>query len=1036
MAPPGAPDVVILRRLQQDPTVKRDWPNLSMKTIWMLHRDWPQFVPEPGVSTLDNNGDGLDFHLERIAKVWAANGDISNLVNESYQGEPVESDGNVDLRQYHSRFFQSDLLTCSGFLEVLGEAGLFLRRIILNAPSHWGNTDIAEEFNHYLDYVAAIASKGNVNNLESEKERLRLDADQVEQIRLKYPYESGSLAFIERKNRLLERLFATISHTEAGANLYDVLCKVDDRQRILADDPGWKRGVPDGKVLRRMALADGYDRDKREFTKPVPDARIEPEDLIKIMAGNPAYAKVLDKFLANRCPYNGQEKAEQILHTFGSKIGQWSVRDIAKVMQRSDLDFSETRVRHLLSGYPEIFGLQDEDRFPLENKFLLARKVANIMEHMFEGATLDDVAKLINTFDPVFANEVGGVTAADIHLIQQAYDFVPSWQVNGANPVERSASRSSLTSFIQSVARDIGQKAADHLLTQVFSSLSKNVNSKRIPLELQITIDTNYQKAALAFVDTLFPEMKVLSPEQQVQLKGKIEEVSSFDHETLKAVFTESGLPHMSLGRAGQIATALVRAKRLDFSGLRASVETAPLAHSHEGEIAMLRLDSLSRGYEALLTRLERDIMRDEDLRASLKRSSLVTLRSEMVQKVVAKYHHQQPLKNCNVMMVQHMLGQAYSQISGYQQLGMDCCKCIFVGIPYHKNPEVEEAVAQSFGVDVRVPPRDMHEMCKAIERGVDDAVAMHRKNGLPILIVCDGPQARDYFEMAYPELAEAGVARFTEQTSYGDRPEHRAKSSMRVVSYALLEPKEEEAKFVGQAVARAVNGVLSQLGTGGEKKPILILGAGDIGLSTADAFAGDGGEMYIYDNKWSPEAEAYAKSHGYTILKDRANIAKGKFMLVGCAGDLTIDMEEILSSDSNAIYVSASSKLVEINMEALRKLSIDDEGRVRRFLVAEVNNQQTWAYWLTDGTLRIVVADGLPANFNDVNSVPPEFIDLTMAMSLASAVQAVNGTEIVFESLNATDTNELNDMFNGMLNNLCHDAREAAAASSDINGS
>lgn len=78
-----------------------------------------------------------------------------------------------------------------------------------------------------------------------------------------------------------------------------------------------------------------------------------------------------------------------------------------------------------------------------------------------------------------------------------------------------------------------------------------------------------------------------------------------------------------------------------------------------------------------------------------------------------------------------------------------------------------------------------------------------------------------------------------------------------------------------------------------------------------------------------------------------------------------------------------------------------------------------TWHYWLKDGRIVTVIADGLPANFNDVNVVPPEFIDVTMAMSIAAGVQAMTGRSLWFEDLNDGDHAMLEKSFATFLDRL-----------------
>jgi hypothetical protein len=399
----------------------------------------------------------------------------------------------------------------------------------------------------------------------------------------------------------------------------------------------------------------------------------------------------------------------------------------------------------------------------------------------------------------------------------------------------------------------------------------------------------------------------------------------------------------------------------------------------------------------------------DPALAARLSRFARIPARFPLVDRVVARHQARQPLADVNVLFVQHILGQAVPQVAGYVALGMRPADALFIAVPYHPNPEVVAALSGTFGLEVRTPPT-IAALHQVTERAVDEWVDRSRRNGQRCLLVGYGPHGREYFAQRHPGLASRFA--FTEQTAFGDRPEHRDRATLRVVSYARSDLKGREADFIGTSNTRAMDRVLGELGTGYEEKPVLILGYGSVGRATAAAFAAHRAHVYVYDPHLTPRLRAHATSRGYRVVRDPSAAVRGKLIIAGCSGYRSIDAPQIDQSDDGAIFLSASCELLEINMEHLRARATDATGRLRRVLAAQVNNQQTWHYWLDDGSVRTVVADGLPANFNDVNVVPPEFIDLTMALSLAAAVQAVASDELGYFDLAATDHAMLEEAF------------------------
>jgi S-adenosylhomocysteine hydrolase len=620
-----------------------------------------------------------------------------------------------------------------------------------------------------------------------------------------------------------------------------------------------------------------------------------------------------------------------------------------------------------------------------EPAFWLAQQVAHAMAGTYGGATLDDVASYLKTSDPRIAKEYPGLSGLDVALLQRAYADVPQWTVSPGSDALIHDPRAELTRAFASIGFALGTKGVtDALADSVMNELLRNFNAPDLGARITAELNDVFSRAA-AFA--IAEDCVRLAPKAQA-VKLLPEVVGALGDGSSSEVEVVNRLEPLSKKLRGlnvyAVANAMSRIGAGDFGGAAELMQLDPELQAKLRQLALAQL--------TVPAMVERDVLQNKELLASLQRYSVIKKSGPLTDLAVDLFKDKQPFKGTNVLFVQHLLGQAVSQVKAYERLGLDPKNALFVAIPYQANPEVVATLQHEDNIEVRLSKKDVDDFKAEIHRGVDEMVKKQKENGEKVLVVCDGPEAREYFSQTYPELKDRFV--FTEQTAFGDREKQHADTSMRVVSYARTPPKGEEAAFVGQSVARAVSAVTQALGTSYEKKPVLVMGMGSIGRASAEALKGHGGDVSVYDPNLTAEQEAWAKDHGITVIKDADQLTKGKFLLVGASGYLSLGEQQILDADPDAILVSASSKQVEIDMKRLGALATDEEGRVRKVLAAEVDGQQTWKYWLANGKIVTVIADGLPGNFQGTNVVAPEHIDLTMGLSVVSGAQAVLGTE------------------------------------------
>jgi S-adenosylhomocysteine hydrolase len=385
-----------------------------------------------------------------------------------------------------------------------------------------------------------------------------------------------------------------------------------------------------------------------------------------------------------------------------------------------------------------------------------------------------------------------------------------------------------------------------------------------------------------------------------------------------------------------------------------------------------------------------------------------------------------------NVVMVQHMLGQANPFLDAMCNAGLEVEKTEYVGVPYQQNPAVRLTLEKTFGVTVHVPPTgDIDAMYEHVGAAIDRAVERSKKNGEPILVIDDGGYGSKWIHTHHADKQH--LFKVVEQTTRG-LTEIKALKDPRfpIVDVAGSYGKRFESAQVGDAVVQAIRKVLDEVQQTPTRKNVLVVGAGKVGLGVADSFKGDGARVTIYDPYVSPQRVAQLEARGYRVLTNKAEALQEKFLVVGCSGHRSIDMDDFLKVNSPVFLASASSKRVEIDTVGLKELATDKDGTLRRILAAKVNEQETWHYWTNDGRIVTTLADGLPVNFQDVNSIAPELIDHTMSLMLLGAGQAVGSAARGLDPLDARAQFEVQARMEN-LSTTPTSARDIAVVTGDV---
>lgn len=375
-------------------------------------------------------------------------------------------------------------------------------------------------------------------------------------------------------------------------------------------------------------------------------------------------------------------------------------------------------------------------------------------------------------------------------------------------------------------------------------------------------------------------------------------------------------------------------------------------------------------------------------LREALKVAAEIPLAMPLTTSVADELAAKQVFKNRRVVLVQHMLGQAVPFVHAMVRAGLDPAKADYVGVPYQENPAVQMALKHGYGMDVHVPRRgDIDAMYEEVGAAIDRAVKAAGPDE-KILVIDDGGYASKWIHEHHRDKEHR--FQVVEQTTRGlteisklDDPRFG------IVNVAGSFGKRFESGQIGDVVVHAVRKVLDAVTTTPARKDVLVVGAGKVGAAVAKSFQGDGARVSVFDPFISKARKRELEKQGFRVITDKAEALKGKFLVVGASGHRSIDMNDFVEMSSPVFVASASSKKVEIDMLGLEQGATDTQGRLRKILAARVGEQETWHYWLKDGRIVTAMADGLPVNFQGVNSVAPELIDHTMALMLLGAGRA-----------------------------------------------
>ncbi len=366
-----------------------------------------------------------------------------------------------------------------------------------------------------------------------------------------------------------------------------------------------------------------------------------------------------------------------------------------------------------------------------------------------------------------------------------------------------------------------------------------------------------------------------------------------------------------------------------------------------------------------------------------------IPLRLPLLDKLVGDLGGRTPLRSRNLLMVSHLLGTTFPLVLALRAAGATTGNTTIVGTPYGTNQAVREAISAE-GFDVRVPELSVSAYRAAVTRAIDDAVARHRRNHFPIVVMDDGGLVAEILHSnpKYRDVIDA--FKIVEQTTRGITAAEQRELRTAVVNVARSRSKQLEGSFIGRAVAGKLVQGLRRVGQEDLRgKRVALVGYGTIGVAIARELRRLGATVTVVDS--SPEKLAAARRASFKVAASedgRAAALAGADVVVGATGVRSLGLEDLRRLKHGAVVASASSKQVEIDMEALRGAAASRTLVAASSPLVKLPNAR---YRLGRKEITLL-GDGWPINFDgDVEDIPSHHIQLTRALMFAGALQAAS---------------------------------------------
>jgi hypothetical protein len=366
---------------------------------------------------------------------------------------------------------------------------------------------------------------------------------------------------------------------------------------------------------------------------------------------------------------------------------------------------------------------------------------------------------------------------------------------------------------------------------------------------------------------------------------------------------------------------------------------------------------------------------------------------------VVDHWRSESPLEGVTALFFQHQLGNQVPMTQALIDLGLDPERITWVDIPYTSHKPVRDAllelglderkliVSDDFGLLDNYGPHQR-------KRALDVTARLLRQDPEHLLVLDDGAyflEAMTCFERRFRRCATV------EQTSRGFKKLVKNAAMVAIldevplIDVARSVPKGElESPFIGQAVCSSLaHHIDGRLSCPPHEARCLVLGFGNIGSAVA-RFLGEAGgfsreNVFVCDPRLQTgEIESPHRTW-------QRNDGGGFDLLIGCSGNTSFDVGDSAFLNEGAVLASASSGAVEFNRRNVVEWAAASDLDDLRIGEVDTSNLHCDIPIHFPNRNVTLLNGGFPANFDGrVNCIPNRYIQITMALMVQAAVQAV----------------------------------------------
>lgn len=375
-------------------------------------------------------------------------------------------------------------------------------------------------------------------------------------------------------------------------------------------------------------------------------------------------------------------------------------------------------------------------------------------------------------------------------------------------------------------------------------------------------------------------------------------------------------------------------------------------------------------------------------------------------------YHieSERPFYGYKILAVQHLLGSTIPFFTMLEKGGAKAEDIYIVGKAYSSHPIIVERLVQKGYVLSKHAVFDFQE-----DKPYDSILELHILDSTKQLlksigendkglIIDDGAKAIRLLHTNYPDLAHRFAC--VEQTSRGARIVDSLRLACAVINVARSSTKiAYESPVIAKAMVEEFLSSLSKWENARiislDKKNVLLLGYGFIGEQVARKFLERGFIVSVFD----PDTTRLAKAQqtGYKPVTDIQQSYHYADIIVGSSGTPVMAMDDYEKLKPGTLLVNMASTDMEFSAWNLRP-----RGKIVFQEVLPTDKQYlhdilplSWRslYRIEFPSTYIFLTNGgFPSDFSGkINPVPAEDIQLTSALLLVGAIQAIHTTTAGF---------------------------------------